>query len=590
MIPEPPEHVPGARFRTPMSTDRTHGDRLADLIELARRAPEELPARIEQLTLAERVELVLRMPPAGRLDLLLHARRPREVVRALPDAELYLTVREVGPSDAMPLLALASTEQLLHVLDLESWRADRFDADRAGAWLALILEADERAVRRVLDALDDELLTLLFQGWMRIVPIEREMGDQGRTDQGGAGESSDERGHVTPDGHYRYSPTIHEHTAVIRRILQLLYVERPERYAQVIWQSLWDTPSELEEQSLRWRQSRLEEHGYPNPDEALTIYAPPVGRTKVAPAALPEGGAPVAILRAVRARDVLLPAVDAIEGGARERVLFQFVALANRVLVADVADPGDPLAHKAALETAAGYVTIALEARDATTAARAAAVLAEVPTIELFREGYARAAALGTRARALGTSGWAKAHPRALDLLDPPIRERVEPLLEPRPKTARKVPFASLAEVEEAAAALEMAELVGRCLIDRAGFDATRLEGYRLSTALLTLLAWHATRQVLSTDPLPVDVAADFTRTIASRRTAGPEAGPRALDRLVQRLAQDQRLEPRAIAVLQAFGRFCLERLADECGDLDPGVPLDRRSVTCLLLYNARHG
>jgi len=135
-----------------------------------------------------------------------------------------------------------------------------------------------------------------------------------------------------------------------------------------------------------------------------------------------------------------------------------------------------------------------------------------------------------------------------------------------------------------------MAELVGRCLIDRAGFDATRLEGYRLSTALLTLLAWHATRQVLSTDPLPVDVAADFTRTIASRRTAGPEAGPRALDRLVQRLAQDQRLEPRAIAVLQAFGRFCLERLADECGDLDPGVPLDRRSVTCLLLYNARHG
>jgi Family of unknown function (DUF6178) len=563
-----------------MSSELPPSDRLSDLLELARRAPDELAARIERLTLGQKVELALRVPPARRLDLLLHARRPREVVRALPDAELYLTVREVGPTDALPLLALASTEQLLHVLDLESWRGDRFDADRAGAWLALVLEADERATTRVLRALDDQVLALVLHDWIRIEPIvnENEMAELGGS---GISESGDDRGQVTPDGHYRFLPSIVEHAPAIRRILQLLFVDDRARYDRLLWQALWETSAELEEQALYWRQSRLEEHGYPTPEDALAIYAPPSGQLTVetpAPAAAP-GGTPVAILRSPRARTVLVPALDRLDDDARDRVLFEFVALANRVLVADGADAGDPAAHKAALETAAGYVTIALEARDATDAPRAAAVLTRASTIELFREGYARAAELGARARALGRTGW------ALELLDLPIRETVERLLEPRPRTPRGTAFATLAEIETSRAALEMAEVVGRCILEGVGFDARRLlPDHRLSAALLTLLAWQATRQTISTDPLPPDVASDFLRTIASRRTAAPDAAARALDRLVQRLAHDQRLGARDIAVLQAFGRFCLEQLADECGDLDPGVPLDRRAVACLLL------
>jgi hypothetical protein len=35
---------------------------------------------------------------------------------------------------------------------------------------------------------------------------------------------------------------------------------------------------------------------------------------------------------------------------------------------------------------------------------------------------------------------------------------------------------------------------------------------------------------------------------------------------------------------LGSFVRACRERLAAECGSLDPGVPLDRRLVHCLLL------
>ena len=108
----------------------------------------------------EQAELALRLPPRERLTLLLHAPRPMRLVRSLPDADLYLTVREIGPADAMPLMKLASASQILHLLDLESWRRDRFDGDRSGAWVALLLEADESALRRFLRTADDEHLAL----------------------------------------------------------------------------------------------------------------------------------------------------------------------------------------------------------------------------------------------------------------------------------------------------------------------------------------------------------------------------------------------------------------------------------------------
>jgi hypothetical protein len=82
-------------------------------------------------------------------------------VRALPDGEVYLTVREVGPLDAMPLLALASASQLVHILDLESWRGDRFDADRSGAWVALFAEAGEQHLRLLLQRPEEWALSMV---------------------------------------------------------------------------------------------------------------------------------------------------------------------------------------------------------------------------------------------------------------------------------------------------------------------------------------------------------------------------------------------------------------------------------------------
>jgi hypothetical protein len=149
-------------------------DGLQELAELARHAPGRIRGRLAGIPLEGQVELALRLPAGERLELLLHAPKPMRLVRMLPDTELYLTVREVGPTDALPLIALAAAPQLVHVVDLESWRRDDFDAKRCGAWVALLLEAGENVLGRFLREIDDELLVLVLQKWARLTQIEHE--------------------------------------------------------------------------------------------------------------------------------------------------------------------------------------------------------------------------------------------------------------------------------------------------------------------------------------------------------------------------------------------------------------------------------
>lgn len=550
----------------------------------------ELGERLVALPIREQAELVLRLPPRQRLNPLLHAPKPMRLVRALPDGDLYLTVREIGPADAMPLLRLASAAQLRHLIDLESWRKDRFDAKRAGSWVALLLDSGEPALRRFLKNADDELLCLLLAKWVRVEQLEYE--DSPEVHGHGVSEAGTEQGFATPDGYHRFSPVIAEHAPAIRRLLQIFYQEQPDRYQRILWSSLWELPSELEERALAWRQSRLEEHGFPAWEEALHVYAPPSGsRAHPDPptAADPDGlGAGRAPLMPLEGRVDLAGAIDTLDGEARERVLHEAVSLANRLLVADGADAGEPAAHRAVLQKAAGYIGIALQGRRAEAPGPAGRLLERIPLLELFREGYTRAVELQSRARALVREGWPAGDERALQALDSPILERLQALLEPRPlyfepgiegRTGRPREFRSVEELEETRVSLQMAELVGGLLLQR-----MELGPARLSTLFLTVMAWHHARRELRGDPLPEEVVAGFLRTVGSRRTAGPEAPARAMEALVRSMAEAYRLQPREVAVLESFGRYALERLADECGSLDPGVPVGPRHLSCLLL------
>ena len=104
----------------------------------------------------------------------------------------------------------------------------------------------------------------------------------------------------------------------------------------------------------------------------------------------------------------------------------------------------------------------------------------------------------------------------------------------------------------------------------------------------LDSIARHAARGETRGDALPDDVVADFLRDVASRRTASEDAPTRALEALIVSWTAEFDLTEREKALLRSFGRAGLERLSSECAGLEPGVPVDPRYVSCLLLEPTR--
>jgi hypothetical protein len=503
---------------------------------------------------------------------------------------------------------LASASQIAHLLDLESWRRDRFDPLRSGSWVALLVEAGESTIRRFARNIDDETLILLFRLWAKATPLDIDHEEPTRGH--GIGDMGDERGFLSPDGNYLFTPDRSEHAVAARRLAEVLFIDDPDRYYGIIRSALFELPSEVEETALHWRASRLEEHGYPTWDEALSIYAPPEKPVSAladpqlpSPPADSEAlAAPRESLRVLGSSGLIVTGVDALTPEDRERVLFGLMALSNRVLVADGADAGSLEAHHQVMERAGAYVGVALEGRGARDAATAGSILAENSVVELFREGYGRAAALQTKARVMINDGWGVKHSGALNLIDAPLRARVAALLLPRPlyvpleadgAEAAARDFRTLAELDETRVTLELCEALGEALLTRRGLTASDIanderrpfeETPRFSTLLLTALAWHATKGELRVDRIPSELVADFLRTTASRRTADPEAPARAMTRLIDALVGDAELSRRPAATLRAFATTCLDRLAADCGNLDPGTPATPRVVGCLRL------
>ena len=548
------------------------------------------------LSIREQADLILRVPAAERMRLLLEAPKPMALVRALPDGDFYLTVREVGPHDALPILALASAPQINHLLDLESWRGDRFDPLRAGAWVALLAETDEATLRRFTRNADDEVLALLIRDWARIRPLEI---DHEEPTQGhGITETGDERGSISPDGAYMLSPERTEHALPARRFLEMLFLDNEARYRGLVRAALYELPSEIEETGLKWRTARLEEHGYPPFEDALGTYAPPEKNPPPAPdppePETQEGlTAPRAALRILGPRDLIVAAAIQLPDSERERVLFGLSALANRILIADREDPGSIESHRRVIERAGSYVGLALDNRRATDPTSAANTLVDIPALELFREGYAKAQTLAERARRLAA--------KVLDLVDAPLKQKVVALTGPRPLyietredgESRARDFRRTHEIEETALTLDLVAALTTLLIDHRDATPKALlaeerqpfeDVPRFSTLLLTALAWHATRGEIRIDRLPADVVADFLRTTASRRTAPADAPKRAMERLTDALAKEGALDRRTAAAVAAFGLSCLDRLAADCGSLEPGTPVTARVVGCLRL------
>lgn len=371
---------------------------------------------------------ILALPPEQALDRILSDPQPAALVHSFPETDFYLLVHDIGPEDALPLLALASSKQWDHLLDLESWGRDRIEMSRLTRWMNLLMEADpQRFIRWFLkDRLAFGELYLFHHVEVRIREHDQDPSEFGE-------------GFFTLDQVYyvrllKMPPPAEgsaigeeERQAFLMKLLQRLAEHDHPLFQSLLLEAAHVIPAEAEEAELRWRNVRLAEKGFAPFDEAVGIYQPMTVRRlesqppkciagdRSGPAAtlLPVPAYPLRELKADTHFSRALARIQPDE--ALSHLQWEFANLCNRIIVADHKIVRDREQLAAVVAKACGYVSMGLERLKGPAAAapdpvRAAAALMRHPLVQLFRLGFGRALEVKWQAeRWLGTCWFAQA-------------------------------------------------------------------------------------------------------------------------------------------------------------------------------------
>jgi hypothetical protein len=167
-------------------------------------------------------------------------------------------------------------------------------------------------------------------------------------------------------------------------------------YFRMLQALTWEDPAENEEFALRWRGGRLEDLGFPTWEEAMQVYGFLRPEQRLAlpadtkPLSLEAMHLPIWMPRlpvAIDARHLVFRAAAGLEEEERRAFFFSFIALANRVAVADRMPLGDAESTPRAIEKAATLSSRGLELLANHHGVDAVSMLRTVPVTRLFRVG-----------------------------------------------------------------------------------------------------------------------------------------------------------------------------------------------------------
>jgi hypothetical protein len=415
-----------------------------------------------------------------RADAILAEKDAAQLVPKLPVQELYYAIQEVGLADAQELVALASPEQIRGFLDLDVWQRDHLDEVRMRQWIDALVNAGPVKLQKAVDGMDPEVVALFIQRHARVY-------DNTLPDDPPPAEPE---GHFypTPDGFYLLDIIAEgEAGKSVERMVDWLYRADPEHARKWIMAAKWELASDLEEWSLRFRQGRMSDLGYVDYYDALSIYRyldPASVRidenslTEATPRELEQASSlPVQLAGALDEKSFFARALATVADDAQiERLQALLMLLVNKVMSADLVEPGDVAGAQQALDRAVGYLGVGLEYLSRGELDRAGQALRSVALERVFRVGVSLTLQLRRLADTLVEKGGVALDRRLL--LDAPYDTLVRGLRQKRPlyddgSGAR--PFRTLADIGAAAAALEEASQIAPYLHKAIGLSRETL-------------------------------------------------------------------------------------------------------------------
>jgi hypothetical protein len=355
------------------------------LLKLAREDEAAAERAVAALSLEAQTNLVCEAPPSHRHKLLALAPEPAAVIPLIPVAELCFTVKALGLWDASWILEHATSEQIVACFDLDAWSDLTPDREALETWLAALAEAGEEPLLRAVQSLDPELIVLYLRDRIDVHLISK---DQSLEVPEGA---------QTLEGQFYVVPKkAGDDVATVLRLLDALFRNDYWLYFRMLQGVSWELESELEEWALRWRTGRMEDLGFPPWDEAMRIYGylRPGERSRIPqdihPLDVREWHLPVWMPElpvAAESRYSLFRAAAELEADERRAFFYSFVAIANKVAVADALDLGDSETLQGAIDKAASRASRGLEHLALENGLQLPDVLRRVTLERLFRVG-----------------------------------------------------------------------------------------------------------------------------------------------------------------------------------------------------------
>lgn len=377
------------------------------------------------LPMAEQILRLDHVDARTRQQLILSSRGSLTLARSLSSERLFYTLKEIGLTDATDLLALASPEQVRDMIDFDCWRKDVLDDGRMLTWLMLLDEAGSGKLAEWALHVDVELLVLLVKRHFEVIrkaDIEEDP-------------DFNQAKYFTFDDQYLLR-FIGEEEPILALLLERMRVLDYEAYRQILEWSLLEFDSTLEEDSLRWRNARLADRGYPSYDDAQELFR------FVTPESFSLAPYRRAVASTVRyaADEELVPADHALmllntpdsllvrtlallSSTHTESIGQELAILTNEAVVAEARDPGELDEVRKCVEEVHDYVNIGLAYLSKENEEQALRLLKETLVRPFFQVGLSVTLQLQQRARALDQLLRRQIGEEWEALLDSPFRE-----------------------------------------------------------------------------------------------------------------------------------------------------------------------
>jgi len=352
--------------------------------------------------LQEKRQQILALSPPEALDRILQDPQQLPLVHSLPEQDFYFLMHDIGPEDALPLLALASQRQWDHIVDLETWQKDRIDIKSFSRWLGLLLDADpQRFIRWFLEQKLEFIEFYLFKNIeVRVIEHDQdpsELGDDFFSlddtyfiriiDPAVKGEAEQ----IIDDQRKKFL------TKLIKRLADFDH----RTYQNVMLEATHVLPAESEENCYHWRNVRLAEKGFLPFDDAVGIYQPikpqDIGKYRIN--RVSDSGklsllpVPQYPFRLLKEDNHFTRALATISGSpALPDIQAEFANLCNRIIVADHKTVRGREELREIVKKACGLISLGLErlVKDHADVdpRQAAELFIKYPLTQIFRVGF----------------------------------------------------------------------------------------------------------------------------------------------------------------------------------------------------------